>query len=394
LLKALGWFLFLAFDAAIVVWFVHRQPEVAPAPAVSVAVPTSQPSPLAAADMAIAQAGFNAFSFQYANEIARTDGTRNMVFSPLTTYVQLLFLERAANHRLGKPDSSDAARSAQALDELLKDAAFSFSSDFTLSHDIGIDEWTRTELTRNKIAYWVDPAKLAVIPSRFGEERLERERIHGLWTSRFRLKCTWIVDGNTSAKEAPFQPLSGDSGARWYTSFVGPAKSNSASGGAPVFLEVPFNEGYSLLAIMPEKWDPRQAISALQSVITGDEVFGWDKTEVTIPVFWYKCDGHIDLLLENLGYLRSFEDCIPLLGPLLRNVDHRVKVDAMAKILCYRQGVMLEAETKTEVIYDCIIEAKKSVVLDRPFLYAIRHNATGIIVGLGWVVDPVIEKPK
>ncbi|MFA4987536.1 MAG: serpin family protein [Candidatus Brocadiia bacterium] len=369
------------------VWYVQRTPVVAPAPAVSETSPL--PSPAVSEAPPVSDAEINEFDFDYAAEIADTDGSRNMVFSPFTTYVQLLFLERVANHVKGVDDSPKIARQAQLLDSLLADAAFKFSSEFIVSADMGIDSWTSREFARNKIEYSIDPARLGKMPSRFSKEELELPGwIHGLWISKFELNGTWAAFGEVTTVEASFLGLGDKSIECDFVRLWCSAKSNFSSEDSTLVLEIPYNEGYSLLTVMPEKWDTAKALETLETVISGETALEKKLSiRVMIPKFSIKCADPIDPMLDKMGYLATYTRCIPLVGTRTRDMNFIVKVDAKAKILCNEQGTKMEAETGAGFVTTGY-GPRKPLVLDHPFLYALRHDATGIIVGLGWVVDP------
>ncbi|MFA4987537.1 MAG: serpin family protein [Candidatus Brocadiia bacterium] len=374
------------------VWYVQRTPVEAPAPAVSETSPL--PSPAKTQAPPITDVGFNTFSYRYATEVAHIDGVRNTVFSPFTTYVQLLFLERASNHRLGKVDGEDTRHTARTLDSLFRDPALKYSSDFTVSRGIGIDEWTSREFARNKIAYTVDPASLAAVPSQLDgvDPKNLGATIRGIWTSRFALDCTWEAENAVSVIEAPFQTLAGNTVQRDFVVFECQARYCCIPQGEVLVVEIPYKEGYSLLAVMPGNWDPALAISTLRAVTSGERKLK-EKTwsEVSFPRFTCDKADNIDDLLTSLGFFSLYTDGIPLVGTATKGLRCEATIMTKARIICDEHGTRMEAETVAEIDIGDSGERPQPLVLDHPFLYALRHDATGIIVGMGWVVDPTCE---
>ncbi|MFA4987534.1 MAG: serpin family protein, partial [Candidatus Brocadiia bacterium] len=190
-----------------------------------------------------------------------------------------------------------------------------------------------------------------------------------------------------------FTTASGRKVKRVFQDVLRPGGILSGQTGAPDLIELPFDDGLSMLIVMPQVWDPALAIADLDALSTRKKELIWyDCMDLRNPVFRYSTGGPLEPRLNRMGFSGNYLTGLPFLGAAMLGRAFEVKTDATAVVVWGGGGVLIDAETTTIFSSVGIDRPQIRVALNRPFLYAIRHDATGIIVGLGWVVDPVIEK--
>jgi serpin B len=158
-------------------------------------------------------------------------------------------------------------------------------------------------------------------------------------------------------------------------------------------LDLPYGgRAFSMTIVMPRD---AAAIDTFVAALTADRWNGWiaglDSTsvEVFLPKFKLTNDLSLVSVLKGLGMEIAF-DCIPPEmadftrmtpeGVCITNVKHKTYVDVN------EEGTEAAAATSVEIGVESL---PPSVVVDRPFLFALRENLSGTILFLGVIRNPV-----
>jgi len=151
-------------------------------------------------------------------------------------------------------------------------------------------------------------------------------------------------------------------------------------------------DALSMLVLLPKKVD---GLAALEKNLTVGKVNQWlrDKTvkfvEVTLPRFTFTSTFCLNDDLKALGMIDAFDAKADFSGMTVAERLCISKVIHKAFVAVDEEGT--EAAAATAVIMGPIaaLPVKPKVFkADHPFIFLIRHNATGEIIFLGRLVDP------
>jgi serpin B len=159
-------------------------------------------------------------------------------------------------------------------------------------------------------------------------------------------------------------------------------------------VDLPYGGGaYSATIVMPRE---PQGIEALVDGLTGERWDAWtaalDSTalQVFLPKFKLTNDLSLVTVLRTLGMEIAFDCDPPEMADFTRmhvpqevcitNVKHKTYVDVN------EEGTEAAAVTSVEIGFTSV---SPSVVVDRPFLFALRENLSGTILFLGVIRNPV-----
>ena len=172
------------------------------------------------------------------------------------------------------------------------------------------------------------------------------------------------------------------------------AKFKHAAADGVQLLELPYQgkgKEVSMLIVLP---DERNGLGKLERELTAERLEGWveslqdKRVSVALPRFEMKTTTPLAGQLEKLGMKRAFDPGRAEFGGMsrcaqlyLENVYHQafVKVD--------EQGTIAAAATAAHAKPASAI-ISTPFVADHPFLFAIRHPASGTLLFLGRVVAP------
>jgi serpin B len=155
-------------------------------------------------------------------------------------------------------------------------------------------------------------------------------------------------------------------------------------------LELPYaGKDLAMLVILPDG-----DINSLEAGLTAARIREWRsqlearKVEVSLPKFKFLARYYLDQALPELGMRDAFSEVGADFSGITGHKDLYIKhVIHQAMIDVNEQGS--EATAATAVVMDA-----KSVSLnpifqaDHPFMFAIIHRATGLLLFLGRVTDP------
>ena len=248
-----------------------------------------------------------------------------------------------------------------------------------------INDWVNAQ-TRGKIPEIVDDP----IPDSVIMYLINAIYFKGSWTQRFDPSLT---------KDAPFTLRSGSTIPVTMMTHQDPAPAGYYAGDGVTVVDLPYGgRAYSMTIVLPQT---AAGIDSLPASLTRERWDGWmaglDSTGVivTMPKFKLTFDRELHPALAALGmeiafctsHAADFSVLYPSAGPgdvCITRVKHKTYVDV------YEEGTEAAAVTSVEVGFTTSgPPSPPHVVVDRPFLVAIRERLTGTILFLGKVMNPV-----
>jgi serpin B len=160
-------------------------------------------------------------------------------------------------------------------------------------------------------------------------------------------------------------------------------------------VSLPCNEA-SILLVLPA---PDRSIEQLEEALAKEPVMGESSLarkegDVQFPPFHFYFGANLRGALEKMGVHRVFSDPHTLLsmapkkeGGVLRGVAQK------AQITVDEKGIRADAGTVAHGVFGGIMMPQNPfhLVLDRPFLFIVRDNATKALLFIGTVMDPTIQ---
>lgn len=145
---------------------------------------------------------------------------------------------------------------------------------------------------------------------------------------------------------------------------------------------------FSFMALLPKKKGEKALREAAEKA-DFTELFAklrYDQVDVTMPEFTYSFNEDLTGFCKDLGIREAFSDHADF-SPM---TPEWLKVDQIihkARIEVDRKGTKAAAVTMSVMVAGCAFppEKPKTVRLDRPFLFAIMHEETGVPVFVGVV---------
>jgi len=208
----------------------------------------------------------------------------------------------------------------------------------------------------------------------------------GSWTQQFDRALT---------RNANFNLLGGGLALAPTMSHGDPAPARYYAGDGVTVVDLPYGgRAWSMTIVLPPS---AAATDTLVSGLTPERWDAWmaalDSTDVfvTMPKFTLRYDLEMRSVLSALGMGIAFrDDCTPDFSrlaptaqcPYITRVKHKTFVDV------YEEGTEAAAVTSVEFgVTSMPVELR--VVVDRPFLVAIRERFSGTVLFLGRVMNPV-----
>jgi serpin B len=173
------------------------------------------------------------------------------------------------------------------------------------------------------------------------------------------------------------------------------AKLNSYRDGQMQYLEIPYGSGtYSMGVVFQREGN----ISELESQITLENLNRWKKesyrTDILLQMPKFKMSYRMDDLssdLKKLGLQKAFEprkDNFTLLFDQETKEKFISKVIHEAKIEVDEKGTEASAATGIEIGVTSMPEPPQVITLDRPFIFFIREESSGVILFMGKLGNP------
>ncbi len=243
-----------------------------------------------------------------------------------------------------------------------------------------INDWVDAQ-TRGKIPTIVDQ-----IPDSVIMYLINAIYFKGSWTQQFDPALT---------RDAPFHLRGGGTVTARMMEHGDPAPALYLSQGGVTVVDLPYaGRAFAMTIVLPASAD---GIDALVAGLTAQQWDAWiaglDSTDVvvTMPKFKLTFEREMRAYLAALGMDLAFRcgeaDFTPLFPAAgtqtcITRVKHKTYVDV------YEEGTEAAAVTSVEVGVTSAPAGPVRVVVDRPFVVAIRERLTGTILFLGRVTDP------
>ena len=243
-----------------------------------------------------------------------------------------------------------------------------------------INAWVN-EQTRGRIPEIVD----SPIPADVIMYLINAIYFKGSWTQRF---------DRTLTADGPFHLRGGGTVTAPMMAHRDPAPARFYSGDGVTVVDLPYGgRAWSMTIVLPQTAD---GIDALVAGLTADRWATWmdglDTTAVfvTMPKYTLRYDLEMTRALSALGMRTAFcgpwdTDFTRMYAPggvCISKVKHKTFVDV------YEEGTEAAAVTSVEMTLTSAPPSPPHVVVDRPFVVAIRERLTGTILFLGRVTNP------
>ena len=241
-----------------------------------------------------------------------------------------------------------------------------------------INDWVNAQ-TRGKIPEIVDDP----IPADVIMYLINAIYFKGSWTQQFDRALT---------RNAPFNLRAGGTVSVPAMTHRDPAPARYLFGPNATVLDLPYGgRAWSMTIVLPRT---AADIDALVAGLTQERWDAWmaaldtGGVLVTMPKFTLRYDRELRDVLSSLGMGIAFDPdradltrLLPASGAYISKVKHRTFVDV------YEEGTEAAAVTSVEVFRDSG-GGPSHIVVDRPFLVAIRERLTGTVLFLGRVMNP------
>jgi serpin B len=144
----------------------------------------------------------------------------------------------------------------------------------------------------------------------------------------------------------------------------------------------------SMIIVVPDagtfaSFEAGLTVESVSAILAGARPSG--DADLIMPRFKFATDVGLNETLSALGMPQAFGDGADFSGI---NGAHDLRIEAVmhkAIIAVDEKGTTASAATGVSV---GLVSAPPTLIVDRPFLFFIRHNATGAILFQGRVVDP------
>lgn len=160
-------------------------------------------------------------------------------------------------------------------------------------------------------------------------------------------------------------------------------------------VELPYSTGdVSALVILPKE---RNGLAAIERTITAEELDRWmtgekeDRSvDLQLPRFRFTSEFDLGATLQAMGIRRAFTDAADFSGITREEALQISAVLHEAFVAVDENGTEAAAATSVAITLTAIPAPVEPVAVhvDHPFLFVIRHDATGAILFLGRVADP------
>ena len=243
-----------------------------------------------------------------------------------------------------------------------------------------INDWVSTQ-TRGRIPEIVD----SPIPDSVIMYLINAIYFKGSWTQRFDAALT---------RTAPFNLRGGGTVSARLMEHRDPAPARYYTGADVTVVDLPYGgRAWSMTVVLPRT---AAAIDSLVSGLTQEEWDGWiaaldsGGVVVTMPKFTLRYDISLRDVLSSLGmreafcgdWATDFTRLYPAGGACITRVKHKTFVDV------YEEGTEAAAVTSVEIGVTSAGGGPPHIVVDRPFLFAIRERLSGTILFIGRILDP------
>jgi serine protease inhibitor len=209
----------------------------------------------------------------------------------------------------------------------------------------------------------------------------------GAWTYQFDKKLT---------RDEPFTLAEGAHASVPMMSPDGELPVRVSWGSGVTVVELPYGrQAYAMTIVLPSDAAGAQGLARSVTEQQWDAwLAGLDSTsiEVSLPKFTLEYAIRLNDVLKALGMAIAFDPCradfsdmFGSTGFYIDDVRHKTFVEVN------EEGTEAAAATSVGI---GLTSARPSIVVDRPFLFAIRERLTGTILFLGKILDPRASAPR
>ncbi|TET33063.1 MAG: serpin family protein [Planctomycetota bacterium] len=169
-------------------------------------------------------------------------------------------------------------------------------------------------------------------------------------------------------------------------------KVNFFSDGAVSVLELPYvKDVFSMFIFLPSDAD---GLPALESSLTYANITSWIDSmskcklaEIALPKFEFTSEFNLNSVLSALGMPTAFDEGLADFSGINGGIEQLYISDVVHKAWVKVNEEGTEAAAATGVIIGTT-SMPPSFIVDHPFVFIIRHNASGTILFMGRVEDP------
>ncbi|XP_051851917.1 plasminogen activator inhibitor 1 [Antechinus flavipes] len=365
------------------------------------------------------------FGMKVFREVVQTSGDGNVVFSPYGVASVLAMLQLTTGGNTRKQIQSAMEYSveeqglAPALRKLYKELMAPWNKDeFSTANAIFIQrdlelvqgfmprffklfrsmvkqvDFTEGERARFIVNDWVQRHTKGMISNLLPDGAIDQLTkmvfvnalyFKGQWKLPFPAKGTHHRLFHKSDGSTVFVPMMAQTNKFNYTEFLTP------SGHYYDIVELPYH-GDTLSMFIAAPYEKEVPLSALTNILDAQLINQW-KGNMTklprllvLPKFSLESEADLKRPLENLGMKDMFR---PGLADFTRLSDKEILYVSQAlqkvKIEVNESGTV--ASSTTAIVVSARM-APQEIIMDRPFLFVVRHNPTGTILFMGQVMEP------
>ncbi|XP_048398352.1 glia-derived nexin isoform X2 [Stegostoma tigrinum] len=246
-----------------------------------------------------------------------------------------------------------------------------------------INLWTRNQ-TRGMITNLISPSmlsgttRLVVVSALF---------FKGLWKSRFLPENTHNRDFHAADGSVYQVPMMSQKATFNFGMAITPTNVKY------YILEMPYHGGtISMFVVVPEDYNiPLSTITPhlnVQSIHDWKGILREKKLDIVVPKFTAEAEINLEKPLSALGITDMFDKTKANFGKICRSGELYVsQVLQKAKIEVNEDGTKASAATAAIMMVKSL-RIIPSFVVDKPFVYFVRHNPTGTVLFIGQVSKP------
>ncbi len=243
-----------------------------------------------------------------------------------------------------------------------------------------INQWVDTK-TRGRIDRIIDPP----IPSEMIMYLINAIYFKGDWTSKF--------DKDRTQNAGFMLPGGGQTSVRMMASGA-KIPVRAFDDGEVLVADLPYGgRAYAMTLVMP--YDPSRIVE-LSRTVTRDRWNTWigalqdDSIEVSMPKFTVEYEVTLNDVLKALGMAVAFSQTEADFSNLYAGPQRAYISEVKHKTFVEVNEEGTEAAAATSVVM--VESAPPQIVIDRPFLFAVRERFSGTILFMGLIMDPTLEK--
>jgi serpin B len=244
---------------------------------------------------------------------------------------------------------------------------------------------------RQRINAWVADHTEGEIPELFGPRSITT-RTRLVLANAVYFRASWADTFSEEATEPrPFTALDGSTSE--VPTMAESVKAPYATVDGDQVLRLPYEGGHTeMVLLLPAEGTFRSFERSLDAARLDELVAATERQEGTVrlPRFSFRTKLQLPDHLQAMGMESAFSSAADFTGMAEGDAGERLALDDVvheATITVDEEGTEAAAATGVEVAAVSAPTDPFEMVLDRPFLFAVRHRATGAVLFLGRLVD-------